>query len=284
MKHQGFLEYRGYRYLKRALWLCLLAIVAYGWHRLEHFRLPGGVGYGGTWMGYALGTVAALMVLWLLWLGIRKRRYRSSRTSLQGWVSAHVYFGLASVVVATLHSGFELGLNLHTLAWLLLVVVVFSGIYGVLVYVGEPGSMTGNMGEDSVETLRMQIHAGDQEAQRLVLRMPDAYVQLVQDAIHGTRLEGTLLQHMLRSQSRRCPTTHAVQHMEVLNRGLQGEALRDARALYGLMLARRSAVKKIRREFRSIARMRLWLMVHVPLSIALLFALAAHVVSVFIYW
>ncbi len=284
MKHQGFLEYRGYRYLKLAVWLCVLAGVAYGWYRVQHFSLPGGVGYGGTWMGYALGTVAAVMVLWLLWLGIRKRRYRRSRTSLQGWVSAHVYFGLASVVVATLHSGFELGFNLHSLAWLLLVVVVFSGIYGVLVYVGEPASMTGNMGEDSVETLLMQIHAGDQEARRLVLRMSDAYVQLVQDAADGTRLEGTLLQHMLRSHSRRCPTTRAVQRMEVLNRGLQGEALRDARALYGLMLVRRSAVKKIRREFRSIARMRLWLMVHVPLSIALLCALVAHVVSVFIYW
>lgn len=284
MKHQGFLEYRGYRYLKLAVWLCVFAVVAYGWHRVEHFHLPGGVGYGGTWMGYALGTVAALMVLWLLWLGIRKRRYRNSRTSLQGWVSAHVYFGLASVVVATLHSGFELGLNLHTLAYLLLVVVVFSGIYGVLVYVGEPTSMTGNMGEDSVETLLMQVHSGDQEAQRMVLRMPDAYVQLVQDAALHTRLEGSLLQHILRSHARRCPTTHAVQRMEVLNRGLQGEPLRDARALYGLMLARRSAVKKIRREFRSIARMRLWLMVHVPLSIALLCALVAHVVSVFIYW
>jgi hypothetical protein len=30
--------------------------------------------------------------------------------------------------------------------------------------------------------------------------------------------------------------------------------------------------------------MRLWLLLHVPLSMALLFALAGHIVSVFIYW
>ena len=33
-----------------------------------------------------------------------------------------------------------------------------------------------------------------------------------------------------------------------------------------------------------MGRLRLWLLLHVPLSVALLFALVAHVVSVFIYW
>ena len=49
-------------------------------------------------------------------------------------------------------------------------------------------------------------------------------------------------------------------------------------------LSRRAAVERIRREYRLLARLRLWLMVHVPLSVALLFALVAHIVSVFIYW
>ncbi len=50
------------------------------------------------------------------------------------------------------------------------------------------------------------------------------------------------------------------------------------------MLGRRTAVEKIRSELRSLARLRLWLLVHVPLSFALLCALAGHIVSVFIYW
>ena len=50
------------------------------------------------------------------------------------------------------------------------------------------------------------------------------------------------------------------------------------------MLSRRAAVERIRREYRLLARLRLWLLVHVPLSVALVFALAAHIVSVFIYW
>lgn len=284
MQHQGFLEYKGYRYLKLAAWLCVLAIAAYGWHRNTYFNTPGGVGYGGSWMGYTLGTVAALLILWLLWLGIRKRRYGASMTTLQGWVSAHVYFGLAAVVVATLHTGLELGFNLHTLTFLLLMGVVGSGIYGVLVYVGEPASMTTNMGEDSVEALLLQIREIDQQARRLALQLPDEFNQLVLDAVEKTRLQGTLLDHMLRTTSRNCPTARAVQRIEPLNRRVMDQQARLGRELYGLMLGRRTAVKKIRREFRSVARMRLWLLLHVPLSIALLCALAAHIVSVFIYW
>jgi hypothetical protein len=57
MRHRSFLEYKDYRYLKLAVLLCIAAISAYVWHRYTHFSTPGGIGYGGTLMGYGLGTV-----------------------------------------------------------------------------------------------------------------------------------------------------------------------------------------------------------------------------------
>lgn len=284
MQHQSFLEYKAYRYLKVALWLCIFSIGAYGWHRIYRFDTPGGVGYGGSWMGYALGTVAALMIVWLLWLGIRKRRHRASMTTLQGWLSAHVYLGLALVVVATLHTGFELGFNLHSLAFVLMLVVVASGIYGVLVFVGEPASMTSNMGDDNMPGLLLQLGEIDGQARKLALQLPDAFNQLVQDAAERTRLQGSLFAHMFRTTARRCPTARAVDRMQLLNRQLNDEQGRLAREVLALMLSRRSIVKKIRRDLRSLARLRLWLLLHVPLSLALLWALAGHILSVFIYW
>ncbi|MBP6850380.1 MAG: hypothetical protein KA164_02195 [Rhodoferax sp.] len=284
MQHQSFLEYKRYRYLKVAAWLVLIAAGAYGWHRNYVFDTPGGVGYGGTWMGYVLGSVAGLLILWLLWLGIRKRRYRASMTTLQGWVSAHVYLGLAAVVVATLHSGLELGLNLHTLTYVLMLVVVFSGIYGVLVFLRVPTAMTSAMGDDDIPGLVMQIQEVDQQARRVALLLPDAYNTLVLDAAEKTRMRGTVFDHILKSTSRRCPTARAVLRVQVLNRNLKDDQARLGRELMALLLARRSAVARIRGQYRALARMRLWLLVHVPLSMALLFALAGHVVSVFIYW
>jgi hypothetical protein len=284
MQHQSFLEYKRYRYLKVAALLSLMAIGAYIWHRNYVFDMPGGVGYGGTWMGYTLGSVAGLLILWLLWLGIRKRRYRASSTSLQGWLSAHVYLGIAAVVVATLHSGLELGLNLHTLTYALMVVVVASGIYGVVVFVRVPSGMTSAMGEDSIQTLVMQIQEIDQQARRVALLLPDEFNTLVLDAAEKTRMRGTVFDHILKSTSRACATARAVKRMQVLNRALKDEQARQGREVFALMLSRRTAVERIRGEYRALARLRLWLLVHVPLSLALLFALAAHIVSVFIYW
>ena len=242
MQHQSFLEYKRYRYLKVAAWLSLMAIGAYIWHRNYVFDMPGGVGYGGTWMGYTLGGVAGLLILWLLWLGIRKRRYRASSTSLQGWLSAHVYLGIAAVVVATLHSGLELGLNLHTLTYVLMVVVVVSGIYGVLVFVRVPSGMTSAMGEDSIQTLVMQIQEIDQQARRVALLLPDEFNTLVLDAAEKTRMRGTVFDHISKSTSRGCATTRAVKRIQVLNRALKDEQARLGREVFALMLSRRTQV------------------------------------------
>ena len=36
---------------------------------------PAGGHNGGTWLGYTLGTIGALLILWLMLFGVRKRRY-----------------------------------------------------------------------------------------------------------------------------------------------------------------------------------------------------------------
>jgi hypothetical protein len=68
-----------------------------------------------------------------------------------------------------------------------------------------------------------------------------------------------------------------------------GKTLRanDARVnqqLYALMVRKQELVSRARRAVKLKARIDVWLYVHVPLTIALLAALAAHIVSVFYYW
>ena len=52
-----------------------------------------------------------------------------------------------------------------------------------------------------------------------------------------------------------------------------------------MLLCRRQAVlRRIRRDIRLRGWLKIWLYFHIPVTFALLFALALHIVSTFVYW
>ena len=79
-----------------ALVVCLIALV--GYFAADVKPRPN----GGSWYGYALGTIGALLIVWLSLLGVRKRATSRGHWSLKAWTSAHVYLGLALIMIATL--------------------------------------------------------------------------------------------------------------------------------------------------------------------------------------
>ena len=276
MRHRTILEYRDYRYLKLSLFVVVAVIFAYGW-----FKYPLGH-YGGSPLGYTLGTIAALLIVWLMWLGVQKRRYRSTG-DIKGWVSAHVYLGASLIVVATLHAGFQVGWNVHTLAYVLMLVVIASGFYGVYTYLRFPSLMTENLGEDTLESLTLKIADIDREARRLALGMSDDVNGAVLASIQKTRIGGGVYAQ-LRERRSNCPTTTAVTLIRARATKLKGAEARKHQDLYGLMLRKERLVGRARTDIRYKAVMDLWLFFHVPLSVALVAALVAHIVAVFFYW
>jgi len=261
MRHRSLLAYANYRYLKMA---------------------PAGR-YGGTWLGYALGTIGALLIVWLAWFGARKRQYRSTAGTLQGWLSAHVYLGATLIVIATLHAAFQVGWNVHTLAYVLMLAVILSGFYGVWAYIRYPAKITETHGDDTQESLLLKIADIDRQARTLALSLPDAANKLVTSASQETRIGGTWRQQ-LAGRDPKCPTSAAVAGLGAIGKTLGGDAARVNQQLFALMARKEELVARARRAVALKARLDLWLFVHVPLSIALLGALTAHVVSVFFYW
>jgi hypothetical protein len=274
---QSILEYAGFRWLKGALLLCAVTAFAYLWHD------PPLKPYGGTWLGYTLGGVGALLIFWLLWYGVRKRRYRSTSATVQGWLSAHVYLGTALVVVATLHTGFELGWNVHTLAYLLMLAVVASGFYGVYVYLTIPRAITSNLGDDTLDALVARLADQDRKLRAAALSLPDDLMALVTRSVEGTRLGGSL-RRIFSGRDPACPTAAALRAWPEVAKRLTGDGARAAHDVYGLLLAKDALLGRARRDLFYRARLEGWLYLHVPLAVALLAALTAHVVSVFIYW
>lgn len=274
--HGNLLEYRRYRYLKLSLLLVIAAVIAYALHR------PALGTYGGTWLGYVLGTVSAIIVGLLLWLGIRKRSYAGIGT-VQGWLSAHVYLGISLIVLATLHTGFKFGWNVHTLAYLLMLGVIASGFYGLYAYLRFPRKLTENLGEDSFDNLIQELAKLDELAHLNALQLPDEVVDLVRSAKKDTRIGGNVLEQ-LRKRPPDCPTTAAVKRLHELGKSMKGNQVKTHRELYVLMLRREALVARARRDIMLKARLKIWLYAHVPLSIALLCALLAHMISIFFYW
>lgn len=270
--HVSFLRHRRWRWLKIALVVSIVAIASYVMVDVEPRH------NGGSWYGYTLGTVGALLIVWLSLLGIRKRRMSEGRWSLKAWTSAHVYLGLALIVIGTLHTGFQLGWNVHTLAWVLMMVVIISGIYGISVYATLPAQVSANRRQMTKAEMLEALAAVDRQlesaAQPLGREDSDLVVAaLEQDPFNVgivTRLSG---------QYRHCRTAEALRAFgeAEVHEGPMSKVV-------GLLRKRRAQLDQIRRQMRLRAMLDIWLYIHVPATIALLAALTAHIVSVFYYW
>ncbi len=276
MQRSNIFDYKNYRYFKLAVVVILIAFAAY-------LLFEPAVGhYGGSPLGYTLGTISALMVLWMAWYGVRKRRYRGSGAT-QGWLSAHIYLGTALTVIVTLHSGFHFGLNIHTFAYAMLLIVVTSGFFGNYTYMIYPRQMTENMGEDNLDGLLLRIAEADKLARQIALLMPDHINNVVARACGETSI-GIGLLEQLRGFQPNCPSAIAVQQLSAMDNTLSTEQRKLYRDLYSIMVRRESLVKRARQDLMYRARLGFWLYFHVPFTIALLVAMLAHVIAIFAYW
>jgi hypothetical protein len=275
--HQSFLVWRRFFYFKLAVALVIASIIAYVWHS------PLGGPNGGTWLGYTLGTIGALLILWLIWFGWRKRSYTSRLGRLEGWLSAHVYLGLSLIVVATLHTGFQFGWNVHTLAYVLMMLVIASGAFGVYTYVRYPALMTGNRRGMTSQQLLGQIATIDGEMRHATMALPDAITRAVARCLQETEIGGSM-RRQLTGRYPNCATEAALGSVRTLVQGLPGEDVGNARQLLVLLQRKSELLRRIRADIQFKAIMEVWLYVHVPISFALLAALTAHIISVFFYW
>jgi hypothetical protein len=292
--HQSFLSYRRKRYLWMASALSIAAIVAYAWHQ------PRSTPNGGTWLGYTLGTIGALLILWLTALGIRKRSYKSRLGTVQGWVSAHVYLGLALIIVVTLHTGFQLGWNIHTLAYGLMMLVIASGLVGISAYVRLPAEMSRNRASLTRDQMWAELDDLDQRCVRIAAGLSAEFRDAatsnrdrmhIGDSVWAVLTAADHSQVMLPAASGAAALQQNPDQSRILDwLGRQlagssdGERSRMIGELISVVSARRVVLKRLRRDAQIRGWLDIWLYVHVPLSLGLIGALIAHVVSVFAYW
>lgn len=288
--YQSFITYRGGRWFWIALLLCAISIGVYVWHDLP--QPPG----GGTWLGYTLGTIGALLILWLTYLGRRKRNYASNLGSVQGWTSAHVYLGTSLIIIATLHAGFQFGWNVHTLAYVLMILVILSGFFGVWAYLRYPEILSDNTGGKTRGDLYREVAEIDKQLLRQTAKLGSEMETAVASSVERTAVGGGVLaqltarddsevmlpgQGLVANREQKPILDLVVEQLSQTSHREQAAMLRELSNLIG---ARARLLQRIRRDVQIQGLLRVWLYFHVPLAFACVAALLVHVISVFVYW
>jgi hypothetical protein len=233
---------------------------------------------GATFVGYTYGVVATLGIILLMYLGIRKRAYASNLGILKGWVSAHIWIGLFLVLIVPLHSGFQFGTNVHSLAYGFMLATILSGVWGTYYYLQYPSEILSNRGGDSLKDLLTNIRTIESDLQQLEKGGSNQFLSLISSlnppietrfsrVIFASKRPQLISNQKIQELILELSTEEQEVCLKALGRGK--EKIRLMNQFYG--------------EIGAHYRLKIWLFFHLPLSFGLLITLGIHIFSVFYY-
>jgi hypothetical protein len=246
---------------------------------------------GGSVLGIVYGVLGYGMMLFAALLGVRKRLpvWRLGRA--QTWMRGHIWLGLLTLPMILFHAGFTFRGPLTGLLMALLILVFLSGVTGAAIQHFVPRMMTASV---PLETIYEQIpHVRDQlrqEADKLV-RVLFTQTETVHEAASEEMIEmeveerqsvaklynDMILPFLRDPESTRSPLADADgarSFFETLRRKLPASTHAVIADLENLCEEERQLI----RQRRLYVLLHGWLVVHVPLSIALTVLGAVHAV------
>lgn len=264
------------RWRRRALWVFLALALSYG---LYAWRTD--FTHGGSPMGVTYGVLATLSILVLLYFGVRKRSYRSTFGTLEAWLQSHLYLGVLAAVLVLFHTGFRFQDKVAVSAFAVLGAVVVSGVWGALVYTAVPRRLTEVEGDLTPERMAEQLNQLGRTMSRLATGKSEPFQKVCQGLLAElvpARLAGWKLLVGAGRERKDETAPWAAQ----LGRVPASEQ-EDLRQLLVLARQRRELHQRLLAQQRFRNHLDVWLYVHVPLSIALIVLVAAHLVAVFFF-
>lgn len=240
------------------------------------------VAYGGSIEGLLYGAIGTALIGVLMYLGIRRRSYSSHTGTLQGWVSAHVYLGLLTLLVIPLHAGFRFGWDVHTLAFALLVLVVLSGAVGVLLYQIIPSRLTRHETRQQADKIDPELTRLLSDMRALVKDKSDVLVQVYQAELEASQRRAPSGWSLLRGQPRDLLAERSAD-LAAKASLVRLEDQATFQVLSQLLLKKAQLELSLLQQMRFRNALKAWLYVHVPVSIAMVFAVVMHLVVVFWY-
>lgn len=145
------------------------ASVAYLIYYRQSFEAGGNGPSGASWPGLAFGIAGYALMIFCGLLGARRTVRVWRLGSAQSWLRAHVWLGLLSFPLILFHAGMKFGNQLTLWLMLLFLVVIISGIVGLILQNILPRSMLARVqSETTYEQIPDVIDVLHREADELV--------------------------------------------------------------------------------------------------------------------
>lgn len=243
---------------------------------------------GGSTMGLIFGIVGSIFMIFAGLLAGRKKVAIWRLGRAQTWMRGHLWLGTLSLPIIFFHAGFQFGGVLTKVLMTLLIVVVMSGLFGAALQHYVPKMMTSDVPMETIfeqiDHVRGQLAAeadalvdvacGSAQTQNVALSSGGAFAAFPAAAMplrdfHVRQLRPFLKHQRNQPLSKRDDSARIFDALRTL---LPTEAHDTTRKLEDICEEER----QLRRQVRMHYVLHGWLMLHVPLSLALLLLGCAH--------
>jgi len=254
---------------------------------------------GSSMAGLIFGSVGFAFMIFAALLGARKKVpvWRLGRA--QAWMRGHLWLGLLSLPLILFHGGFRFGGVMTSVLMILLIIVVTSGVFGAVLQHYMPPAMTSDI---PLETIFDQID----RVRGQLLQEADEFVEGV--TASGGALATAAVSRAAAIATEELPAVSAADiaplrkfydremrpFLEKPNAG--GYALADSTKAHAMFIGLQTLLppevhetvkdladiceeeRQLRRQARMHRWLHGWLILHIPLSLALLLLGAVHAV------
>ena len=236
-------------------------------------------------IGYALGVVGGVLLLFQSFYPIRKRiPGLACLGSLPAWFQWHILLGTAAPVLILIHCGFSLGATNSNIALFSMLLVAGSGLFGHFLYTrihrapdGRAATLAELQRGGKVLIVPELIARLDVE-ERGVLRVSDWWGPAIVVAPFIIRSRTKASERLMHDCARAAIEATAARH-----KAIAAKKERFERIAFDHISRRLRATREVA-EFRVFEKcFGMWHALHVPLFLILIAASVVHVVAVHLY-
>lgn len=239
--------------------------------------------HGGSTLGLTYGTIGYALILLLAFFGIRKRWYRSRFGTLEQWLQSHIYLGILALVILLFHTGGRFNDKIAVATLILVGIVVFSGIFGAVLYVTIPRLLTEVESELTVDEISEQLNQLAKQMARIASGRSEPfqriYQQLIAESMPGWLSGWGLLVSRLARKRAKNKSADLPQLLALVPQEEEAEL----RQMLVVSRQRKELLTRMLFQQRYKNVLEAWLYIHVPFTIALLLFAIIHIAAVFYF-